>query len=75
MLKLILNFFLFINVIKDSYGINNNNSLINDNRLINDNQMNEINLDKMKEEINRQGDWIFDMEDFFCQTDDGECTG
>ena len=33
------------------------------------------NLDKMKEEINRQGDWIFDMEDFFCQTDDGECTG
>tara|TARA_X000001382_G_C3153961_1_gene173923 strand:+ start:340 stop:1191 length:852 start_codon:yes stop_codon:yes gene_type:complete len=25
--------------------------------------------------VSRQSDWIFDQEDYFCQTDDGECTG
>ena len=25
--------------------------------------------------VNRQQDWIFDEEDYFCQTDGGECTG
>jgi len=25
--------------------------------------------------VQRQSDWIFDEEGFFCQTDDGECTG
>ena len=25
--------------------------------------------------VSRQGDWIFDQEDYFCQANDGECTG
>ena len=25
--------------------------------------------------VNRQADWIFDEVDYFCQADDGECTG
>jgi 3'-phosphoadenosine 5'-phosphosulfate sulfotransferase (PAPS reductase)/FAD synthetase len=25
--------------------------------------------------VERQGDWVFDMEDALCQADDGECTG
>jgi hypothetical protein len=25
--------------------------------------------------VQRQSYWIFDEEGFFCQTDDGECTG
>ena len=25
--------------------------------------------------VSRQGDWIFDNEEFLCQADDGECTG
>lgn len=29
----------------------------------------------IKNNLDRQGDWVFDVEDFFCQTDDGECTG
>ena len=29
----------------------------------------------IKENMDRQGDWIFDSQDFFCQKDGGECTG
>jgi 3'-phosphoadenosine 5'-phosphosulfate sulfotransferase (PAPS reductase)/FAD synthetase len=29
----------------------------------------------IKDTMERQGDWIFDSEDFFCQKDGGECTG
>ena len=25
--------------------------------------------------VSRQGDWIFDQKDYFCQANDGECTG
>ncbi|WP_226552934.1 phosphoadenosine phosphosulfate reductase domain-containing protein [Celeribacter naphthalenivorans] len=28
---------------------------------------------EMRKTIEKQGDWIFDAEDFFCQTDGGEC--
>ena len=30
---------------------------------------------QIKENVERQGDWVFDVEGFFCQRDDGECTG
>lgn len=30
---------------------------------------------KIKDNLDRQGDWVFDVEGFFCQADDGECTG
>ncbi len=33
------------------------------------------NLTNLQDEIDRQGDWVFDMEGFFCQADGGECTG
>jgi len=32
-------------------------------------------LSKTREMVERQGDWIFDDENFLCQADDGECTG
>lgn len=33
------------------------------------------NLNKFVDFVQRQQDWIFDEQGFFCQSDDGECTG
>ena len=33
------------------------------------------NLEEMNDFISRQADWVFDDEAFFCQADEGECTG
>ncbi len=30
---------------------------------------------EIKNNLDRQGDWVFDIEGFFCQADGGECTG
>ena len=30
---------------------------------------------QMRTLIDRQGDWVFDDTDYFCQVDHGECTG
>ena len=32
-------------------------------------------LTELSDFMNRQGDWVFDEQGFFCQADDGECTG
>ena len=32
-------------------------------------------LSKFKQYIDDQGDWVFDQQGYFCQSDDGECTG
>ena len=32
-------------------------------------------IEKMQSDLDKQGDWIYDVEGFFCQADDGECTG
>jgi hypothetical protein len=33
------------------------------------------NLSEFVDFVQRQQDWIFDDQSFFCQADDGECTG
>ena len=33
------------------------------------------NYKELGNHIKNQGDWVFDQEDYFCQADDGECTG
>ena len=33
------------------------------------------NLTKMSSYVNRQQDWVFDQQGYFCQVDDGDCTG
>lgn len=35
----------------------------------------KMELAKVREFVERQGDWIFDTEDALCQANDGECTG
>ncbi len=30
---------------------------------------------RLKDTVDRQGDWVFDEVGYFCQADDGECTG
>ena len=32
-------------------------------------------LEKMSSYVNRQQDWVFDQQGYFCQADDGDCTG
>jgi hypothetical protein len=32
-------------------------------------------LGQLKDTVSRQGDWVFDEVGYFCQADDGECTG
>ena len=34
-----------------------------------------LSYQKIKNNLDRQGDWVFDVEGYFCQADDGECTG
>jgi len=34
-----------------------------------------VTYQQIKNNLDRQGDWVFNMEGFFCQADDGECTG
>lgn len=34
-----------------------------------------VSYQQIKNNLERQGDWVFDVEGFFCQADDGECTG
>ena len=34
-----------------------------------------VSYQQIKDNLDRQGDWVFDVEGFFCQQDDGECTG
>lgn len=34
-----------------------------------------VTYQQIKNNLDRQGDWVFDMEGFFCQADGGECTG
>ena len=35
---------------------------------------NGVSYEQIKDNLERQGDWVFDVEGFFCQADDGECT-
>ena len=34
-----------------------------------------VSYQDIKDNLDRQGDFVFDIEGFFCQADDGECTG
>lgn len=34
-----------------------------------------VSYESIKDTVDRQGDWVFDEHGFFCQADDGECTG
>lgn len=34
-----------------------------------------VSYQDIKDNLDRQGDFVFDVEGFFCQADDGECTG
>lgn len=34
-----------------------------------------ISYEQINQNLTRQGDFVFDIEGFFCQADDGECTG
>lgn len=34
-----------------------------------------VSYQQIKDNLDKQGDWVFGTEGFFCQKDDGECTG
>ena len=38
-------------------------------------RFNGISYEQINQNLKRQGDFVFDIEGFFCQADDGECTG